>query len=182
MYLTYTPWFLFKAVNRFWVGKVSVSISSCKTYPYFTPLTSRTGLYEGIFQQEPAIARLDRLFTPIHRSSKYMFIITVQPSIPLSEDFSLPMNRSPGFRSNPRDWRTFILAFALVALHRRLASPRRITPRPVLQNVRYKSFLQKQIRPVTNCSCQISNLFTLCYECFSAFPRGTIALSDFGFI
>ena len=82
-----------------------------------------TRLYEGIFQQEPAIAKLDRLFTPIHRSSKRMYTTQVQASILLSEDFTLPINRSPGFRSSPCDYRPFRLAFALVTFHRKLASP-----------------------------------------------------------
>ena len=81
----------------------SVSISPCEFYPYFTPLANKTGLYVGIFQQEPAIAGLDKLFTPIHRSSKCMSTTAVQASIPLSRDFTLPMNRSPGFRSYPYD-------------------------------------------------------------------------------
>ena len=86
---------------------------------------SQTRLYEGIFQQEPAIAKLDRLFTPIHRSSKRMYTTQVQTSIPLSGDFILPMNRSPGFRSCPRDLRPFRLAFALVTFQRKLALPRK---------------------------------------------------------
>lgn len=138
MYLTYTPCFLFYVVGSFWVGKNSVSICPCKFHPYFTPSTNRTRLYVGIFQQEPAIARLDRLFTPIHRSFECMFTTTVQPSIHLSVDFSLPMNRSSGFRSNPRDYRAFTLAFAMVS-YSKLTSPHEKTPWPVLQNVRYNS-------------------------------------------
>ena len=144
-YLTYSPWFLLYAVSRFWVGKISVSMCPCKIYPYFTPPTNSTRLYVGIFQQEPAIAKLDRLFTPIHRSSKCMSTTAVRPSIRLSPDFSLPMNRSSSFRSDPYDWRIFILAFATVTLHRRLASPYRIIPWPVFQNVRYNPSTLKWI-------------------------------------
>ena len=112
----------------------------CKFHLYFTPLINKTRLYVGIFQQEPAIAELDRLFTPIHRSFECMYTTPVQPSIPLSGDFSLSMNRSPGFRSYPCDYRAFTLAFALVTLQRRLALPHRKTPWPVFQNVRYNPF------------------------------------------
>ena len=48
-------------------------------------------LYVGIFQQESAIARFDRLFTPNHKSSKHMHIALVQTSIFLSENFILVM-------------------------------------------------------------------------------------------
>ena len=145
--LTRTPCFLFYAVFRFWVGTNSVTIRSCKFNPYFTPKTNSTRLYVGIFQREPAIARLDRLFTPIHRSFKHMHIALVQASIPLSRDFTLPMNRSPGFRSYLSDSRLFRLAFALVTRRRRLASPQRETPWPVLQNVRYKSMTISRRNP-----------------------------------
>ena len=134
VYLTYTPCFPFNVVNRFWVEKVSVSKSSCETYSYFTPLTNRTRLYGGIFQQEPAIARLDRLFTPNHKSSKYMHITLVQASIFLSENFTLFMIRSSGFRSYLRDYRLFRLAFALASI---LTSPHKQTPWPVFQDARY---------------------------------------------
>ena len=143
-YLTYCPCFLFSAVNSFWVGKNSVSISSCKFYPYFTPLTNRIRLYEGIFQQEPAIAKLDRLFTPIRRSSEYMSITPVQTSIPLSGDFILSTNRSPSFRSYPHDYRPFRLAFAPVTLQSRLASPCKKIPWPVLRNVRYNTYYDER--------------------------------------
>src|SRR3989338_9753511 len=105
-------------------------------------------LYVGIFQQEPAIARLDRLFTPNHKSSKYMHITLVQASILLSENFTLFMIRSSGFRSYPRDLRPFRLAFALASIM--LTLPRKQTPWPVFQDVRYNSFKE---RAVTNCSC-----------------------------
>ena len=147
VYLTYTPCFPSYAISRFWVGTNSVTNRSCKFNPYFTPLTSSTRLYGGIFQREPAIAELDRLFTPIHRSFKHMHIALVQASIPLSRDFTLPMNRSPGFRSYLSDSRLFRLAFASVTRRRRLASPQRETPWPVLQNVRYKSMTISRRNP-----------------------------------
>ncbi len=98
-YLTHRPPFLPYAVNKFRVGRDSVLFRACKPYPCFTPLTNTMRLYWGIFQQEPAIAELDRLFTPIHRSFECMYTTPVQTSIPLSKDFILPMNRSSGFRS-----------------------------------------------------------------------------------
>src|SRR3989338_6995475 len=69
-------------------------------------------LYVGIFQQEPAIARLDRLFTPNRKSSKCMHTTLVQASIFLSENFTLLTIRSSGFRSYLNDSRLFRLAFA----------------------------------------------------------------------
>ena len=111
--LTPCPRLLFKAVHKFWVGKSSVPNRACKPHPYFTSCTNKTTLYLGIFQLEPAIARLDRLFTPNHRSSKCMHTTAVQASIFISKDFALPMIRSSGFGSSPSDSRAFTLAFAL---------------------------------------------------------------------
>jgi len=110
--LTPCPRFLFKAVCKFWVGKISVSNRTCKIHPYFTSHTSRTRLYWGIFQLEPAIARFDRLFTPNHKSSECMHTTTVQASIYTSINFALLMIRSSGFGSSPSDSRPFRLAFA----------------------------------------------------------------------
>ena len=73
-------------------------------------------LYVGIFQQELAIARLDRLFTPNHKSFEYMHITPVPASISLSENFAVLMIRSSGFKSYPSDSRIFILAFAMTSL------------------------------------------------------------------
>ena len=52
------------------------------TLPY--QLTDK-GLYESIFRQEPAIARLDWLFTPTHNSSKHLPIAIVRTSTPVKE-------------------------------------------------------------------------------------------------
>ena len=125
------------AADSFRVGKNPVVDRPCKFYPYYTPPANWTRLYEGIFQQEPAIAELERLFTPILRSSKYMFVTPVRTSIPLSGNFILPKNRSPGFRSAQYDLRRFRLAFASVTPKMGLASPYQETPWPVLRNVRY---------------------------------------------
>ena len=114
MHLTRTPCFSFFAVSKFWVRKDSVGISLCKSYLCFTSLTNKMKLYLGIFQQEPAIAELERLFTPIPRLSDRMLAGPVQASIPLSKDFTLSRNRSPGFRFYPSDLRPFRLAFAMV--------------------------------------------------------------------
>jgi len=112
-YLTHPHCFPFKATNKFWVGKSTVARALCMDYPYFTSLANhKTRLYLGIFQQEPAIARLDRLFTPNHKSFKCMYTTLVQASILLSEDFTLLMIRSSGFRSYPCDYRPFRLACA----------------------------------------------------------------------
>jgi len=101
--LTHPRWFPSFASNRFWVGKFSVGKILCKNYPYFTPLARKMRLYWGIFQQEQAIAGLDRLFTPIHKSSKCMYTTLVRTSIFLSEDFILLINRSTGFVSYSSD-------------------------------------------------------------------------------
>ncbi len=98
-YLTYPCWLLYYAVNKFWVGKFPVGISLCKTYPYFTSPTNYTQLYPGIFQQEPAMARFEWLFTPNPTSSKCMYTTPVRTSISLSKNFVLRRNRSSGFRS-----------------------------------------------------------------------------------
>ena len=77
----------------------SVVVRLCKLYPYFTSLTNSIGLYFGIFRQEPAIAKLDRLFTPTRKSSECMYTTTVRASIPLSKNFALLTSRSSGFGS-----------------------------------------------------------------------------------
>ena len=102
-YLTHCPPFLFYAIDRFRVGKSSVTFRFCKPYPYFTPLVNTERLYWGIFRQEPAIAKLDWLFTPTPKSSKYMHITLVRSSILLSKNFDLLRNRSSGFGSYPCD-------------------------------------------------------------------------------
>ena len=101
--LTPRPPFLINTVNRFRVGKNSVPVKVCEFYPCFTPSTSLLRLYFGTFQQEPAIARLDRLFTPNHKSSKCMYTTLVRTSISLSENFTLLMIRSSGFVSHSSD-------------------------------------------------------------------------------
>ena len=111
-YLTQRPSLLSLTANRFWVGKNAVGKFLCTLHPYFTPLASKIGLYLGIFQQEPAIARLERLFTPTPRSSDHMPVGPVQASISLSGNFTLPRSRSSGFGSYPCDYRLFRLAFA----------------------------------------------------------------------
>jgi len=151
-YLTHRPCFISYAANSFRVGKNPEGISPCRFYPYYTPLANWIRLYEGIFQQEPAIAELDRLFTPNHRSSKYMYVTLVRASIPLSRDFALPMNRSPGFRSFQYDSRPFRLAFAPVTPRWGLASPYKKTPWPVLRNVRYNPVSLRK-RAVSICNC-----------------------------
>ena len=98
-YLTYHSCFLYSAVEKFWVGKLPVDMCLCRTYPYYTSSTSNTRLYPGIFQQEPAIARLEWLFTPNPKSSKCMYTTPVRTSISLSKNFILLRNRSSGFRS-----------------------------------------------------------------------------------
>jgi len=98
-YLTYPSWLLCNADNKFWVGKFPVAIRLCKTYPYFTSLSNSTRLYPGIFQQEPAMARFEWLFTPNPKSSKSMYTSLVRASISLSKNFTLLRNRSSGFRS-----------------------------------------------------------------------------------
>ena len=102
-HLTQRPSLLLFATKRFWVGKKTVGKILCIFYPYFTPLVSTIRLYWGIFQQEPAIAKLDRLFTPIPKSSECMHTTAVQASTPLSKSFTLSRNRSPGFGSYPCD-------------------------------------------------------------------------------
>ena len=102
-YLTHPPPFLLYVVGKFRVGKNSVTFRLCEFYPYFTSSTNWARLYWGIFRQEPAIAELDWLFTPIRRSFECMRTTPVRPSIPLSENFGLPTNRSSSFGSYPRD-------------------------------------------------------------------------------
>lgn len=102
-YLTHRRWFPCKTTCRFWVGKFSVGKTLCENYPYFTPQANHSmRLYWGIFQQEPAIADLDRLFTPNHKSSKCMYTTLVRTSILLSENFILLMIRSDGFGSSSK--------------------------------------------------------------------------------
>jgi hypothetical protein len=102
-YLTHCPPFPCYAANRFRVGKNSVGVRLCKFDPYFTPLASCTRLYFGIFRQEPAIARFDRLFTPTRKSSKHMHVALVRTSILLSKNFVLLTSRSSGFGFDPCD-------------------------------------------------------------------------------
>ena len=111
-YLTYRRWFSYSTIDRFWVGKFTVGKILCVNYPYFTPSTNYMRLYWGIFQQEPAIVRFDRLFTPNHKSSRYMHVTLVRTSIPLSKNFVLFMIRSSDFGSYTCDYRPFRLAFA----------------------------------------------------------------------
>lgn len=136
-YLTHCRWFPCSTADRFRVGKLTVGKILCISYPYFTPSASHgMRLYWGIFQQEPAIADLDRLFTPNHRSSKCMSTTLVRASILLSENFTLPMIRSAGFGSHPSDLTPFQTCFRF-GFPIRLTSPLRRTPWPVFQNVRY---------------------------------------------
>ncbi len=83
------------------------------------------------------MTELEWLFTPIPRSSKCMYTTLVQASIPLSGNFTLPRNRSPGFGSYPCDSRPFRLAFASASFYKNLTLPHRQTPWLVLQNARY---------------------------------------------
>jgi len=152
-YLTHRPPLPWYTVNMFRVGKSSVAVRLCKLYPYFTTPTSTTKLYWGIFRQEQAIARLDRLFTPIRRSSKHVHVAPVRTSILLSKNFILPTNRSSGFVSNPRDWRRFRLAFAAAScinLATKINSLDHFSTRTL-----------RHLNAVTSCHCQISSLFTL---------------------
>jgi len=99
-YLTHRTRFLSYTAYKFWVGKNPVGKNLCKFYPYFTSYASKIRLYWGILQLEPAIARLEWLFTPIRESSNHMHVGLVQASIFLSENFALLTNRSSGFGSN----------------------------------------------------------------------------------
>ena len=151
-YLTHRRWFPCFTTCRFWVGKFSVGKILCENYPYFTPQANiSTRLYWGIFQQEPAIASLDRLFTPNHRSSKCMYTTLVRTSIPLSGNFILFMIRSAGFGSRPSDLTPFQTCFRFGYIF--LTLPLKRTPWPVFQNVRYKPTSSLEAWPVTTCNC-----------------------------
>ena len=101
-------------------------------------LASKTRLYLGIFRQEPAIAKLDRLFTPTHKSSKCMYTTLVRTSILLSKNFILLRTRSSGFVSAPCDLTHFHTRFRF-GFPLRLTLPHRATPWLILQNARYNS-------------------------------------------
>ena len=58
----------------------------------------------GQLQQEPAIARLDWLFTPTLRSGGHLHVETLQASTKFYPGFTLPKRRSSSFRSNPSDF------------------------------------------------------------------------------
>ena len=67
---------------------------------------SRLRLDCGQLRQEPAIARLDWLFTPTLRSGGHLHVETLQASTKFCPGFALPKRRSSSFRSNPSDfWR-----------------------------------------------------------------------------
>ena len=68
---------------------------------------SPPGLDCGQFRQEPAIAGLDWLFTPSHRSWERLSTEPLQASTRFYPRFTLPTARSPGFGSCPSNFRRF---------------------------------------------------------------------------
>ncbi len=61
----------------------------------------------GLLRQEPAITRLDGLFTPIPRLPEHMHVEPVLASTRFYPCFTIPRNRSSGFGSNPSNSRHF---------------------------------------------------------------------------
>ena len=64
---------------------------------------SRQKLDCGQFQQEPAISRLDRLFTPNPKLEEHLHVEPLQASTRFYPRFTLPRASSSGFGSHPRD-------------------------------------------------------------------------------
>ena len=131
----------------------------------------------GQLRLEPAITALDWLFTPSPRLEKPMHGELLQASTRFYPRFALPRVRSSGFGSCSSDlWRfhTTLLVNCelLVSLRlpdiRRLASPRKHTPWPVIQNGRCT-----RERAHLSITRRFHALLTLCEEFFSAFPHGT---------
>ena len=61
----------------------------------------------GLLRQEPAITRLDGLFTPIPRLPEHMHVEPVLASTRFYPCFTLLWDRSTGFRSHLSDYRHF---------------------------------------------------------------------------
>ena len=61
----------------------------------------------GLLRQEPAITRLDGLFTPIPRLPEHMHVEPVLASARFYPCFTIPRNRSSGFGSNSSNFRPF---------------------------------------------------------------------------
>ena len=88
----------------------------------FQPSPSRLDC--GQLRQEPAIARLDWLFTPNPKLEEHLHVEPLQASTQFYPCFTLPRVRSSGFGLYPSDFRHFhtlaltccgLIAFALVA-------------------------------------------------------------------
>lgn len=106
-----------------------------------------------------------------------MHVAPLRASTLFYQRFTLPRRSSTGFGSHPGDSRRFHTS-SLIACGRSLSlrlplhglvSPRRCTPWLVIQNERRTP---EDARPTI--PCRFRDLFTLCEECFSAFPHGTV--------
>ena len=134
----------------------------------------------GQLWQEPAIAGLDWLFTPNHKLEEHLHVEPLQAFTKSYLRFTLLRIRSPGFRSNPNDFRHFNtcplvncrISLSLRMLLYRLSLPLGRTPWHVIQNEQYNS--EEQYHTIT---ARFQNLLTPCQGFFSTFPHGTCLLS-----
>ncbi len=100
-----------------------------------------------LFRGEPAISGFDWNFSPIHTSSPPFFQrMCVRSSTASYGSFNLDMDRSPGFGSMISDSTVLLtLAFASAPDLKSLTLPLIITRRTVLQKVRRRTFVLRQL-------------------------------------
>ena len=99
-----------------------------------------------LFRGEPAISGFDWNFSPIHTSSHPFQRMCVRSSTTSYGSFNLDMDRSPGFGSMISDSTVLLtLAFASAPDLKSLTLPLIITRRTVLQKVRRRTFVLRQL-------------------------------------
>jgi hypothetical protein len=143
-------------------------------------MLSPPGLDLGLFRQEPAIAGLDGLFTPSHRSKECLHTKPLRTSTRFYPRFILPTARSSSFGSHPSNSRPFqtsplincgLFAFASDALAVILATR-------VHSLARYSQRTLQILRSVTHYRYQASGSFHSPLRVLFNVPSRYYSLSD----
>ena len=97
-------------IKLFWVGQETDPFRSQNLQSVAIPVwLSHSRLDCGLLRQEPAITRLDWLFTPIPKSEERLHTEPLQASTKFYLCFTLFRDRSSSFGSNSSDLSIFIL-------------------------------------------------------------------------
>ena len=120
----------------------------------------------GQLRQEPAIAGLDWLFTPIRKSVEHLYVEPIQASTKFNPGFTLPTDRSPSFRwcscdywhlsyHTPHKLRVYWFPFGCSG--KRLSLPHKHTPWHVIHNEQCNS-----LEPHLTIATRFQGLYTSC--------------------